>query len=271
MGEEEDSGWILTVYTTVITALVLLPILIVLLISFTASDYIIFPPPGFSLEWYRTVLSDPQWTTSLRLSLKIATIVTAFSLLLGVPAALALRSGSGFLATAMQTLFLSPLMVPTIVIGFALLRVFSMVDIRASALTVAVGQTVLAMAYVVRLVLASLAGVDSKLENAAAILGSGPWRTFWTVTFPLIRHGIIVGALFSFIVSVDDVNIALFLSDVRTSPLSVTLFSYIEQNADPQGAAVSSLLVIIAVLLLAIADRIVGIGWLFGIGNGRSR
>lgn len=271
MGEEDDSGWLLTAYVAVITVLVLLPIAIVLLISFTASDYIIFPPPALSLQWYRTVLSDPQWTDSLWLSLRIATLATVFSLVLGVPAALALRSGTGFVAAVMQTLFLSPLMVPTIVIGFALLRVFSTLGIGASALTVAVGQTVLAMAYVMRLVIASLAGVDPKLESAAAILGSSPWRTFWTVTFPLIRHGIIIGALFSFIVSLDDVNIALFLSDVRTSPLSVTLFSYIEQNADPQGAAVSSLLVMIAVILLALADRMVGIGWLFGIRGGKNQ
>ena len=265
MGEGDDRGSLLTIYVAVMTTLVLLPIAMVLLVSFTASDFIVFPPPGLSLEWYRTVISDPQWTESLWLSLHIATLVTAFSLVLGVPAALALRSSTGLVAAAGQTLFLSPLMVPTIVIGFALLRVFSILNIQASTLTVATGQTILAMAYVVRLVLASLAGVDSKLESAAAILGSGPWRTFWTVTFPLIRHGIIVGGLFSFIVSLDDVNIALFLSDVHTSPLSVSLFSYIEQNADPLGAAVSSLLVLIAMALLAISDRIVGIGWLFGI------
>lgn len=271
MNEDGQRGFVLTAYTAVMTGLVLLPIVIVLVMSFTESEYIIFPPPGLSLEWYRAVLADPQWMDSLWLSLRIATLATAFSLLLGVPAALALRSGTGVMAAAAQTLFLSPLMVPTIVIGFSLLRVFSMMGVGASAFTVALGQTILAMAYVMRLVLASLAGVDPRLENAAAIHGSSPWRTFWTVTFPLIRHGIIIGALFSFIVSVDDVNIALFLSDVRTSPLSVTLFSYIEQNADPLGAAVSSLLVIIAVVLLAIADRIVGIGWLFGIRSGKSR
>jgi putative spermidine/putrescine transport system permease protein len=265
MGEESDQGWLLTAYVALMTVLVLLPILVVVLVSFTASDFIIFPPPGLSLEWYRAVLTDPQWTSSLWLSLRIAALVTLFSVALGVPAALALRSSTGASAAAAQTLFLSPLMVPTIVIGFALLRIISTLGIGASALTVAIGQTILALAYVVRLVLASLAGVDPQLERAAAILGSNPWRTFWTVTFPLIRHGIVVGALFSFIVSVDDVNIALFLSNVRNAPLSVTLFSYIEQNADPQGAAVSSLLVLIAMVLLAICDRIVGIGWLFGI------
>lgn len=265
MGEKNDRGWLLTAYIVVITALVLLPIVIVLLVSFTASDFIIFPPPGLSLEWYRTVLSDPEWMSSLWLSLRIATLVTMLSIALGVPGALALRSSTGVLAAATQTLFLSPLMVPTIVIGFALLRIISTLDIAASALTVAIGQTILALAYVVRLVLASLAGIDPALERAASILGSTPWRTFWKVTFPLIRHGIVVGALFSFIVSIDDVNIALFLSNVRSAPLSVTLFSYIEQNADPQGAAVSSLLVLIAIVLLVACDRIVGIGWLFGI------
>jgi putative spermidine/putrescine transport system permease protein len=265
MGEESDRGWLLTAYVALMTVLVLLPIFVVVLVSFTASDFITFPPPGLSLEWYRAVLTDPQWTSSLWLSLRIAALVTLFSVVLGVPAALALQSSTGASAAAAQTLFLSPLMVPTIVIGFALLHIISTLGIGASALTVAIGQTILALAYVVRLVLASLAGVDLQLERAAAILGSSPWRTFWTVTFPLIRHGIVVGALFSFIVSVDDVNIALFLSNVRNAPLSVTLFSYIEQNADPQGAAVSSLLVLIAMVLLAICDRIVGIGWLFGI------
>jgi putative spermidine/putrescine transport system permease protein len=85
------------------------------------------------------------------------------------------------------------------------------------------------------------------------------------VTFPLIRHGILAGALFSFIVSLDDVNIALFLSDVHTTPLPVQLFSYIEQNADPLGAAVASILVLLASLAILICDRIVGIEWLFGI------
>jgi putative spermidine/putrescine transport system permease protein len=265
MGEEDDRGWFLTIYVTVVTVLVLLPIVIVLLVSFTSTAFIVFPPPGLSLDWYRTVFSDDQWTQALWLSLRIAALVTAFSLVLGVPSALALRSASGAVAVTAQTLFLSPLMVPTIVIGFALLRMFSTVHLSASALTVAIGQTVLAMAYVMRLVLASLAGVDPALERAAAILGSNPWRTFRKVTFPLIRHGVIVGALFAFIISLDDVNIALFLSDVRTAPLSVALFSYIEQNADPLGAAVSSLLVLIAMVLLTICDRIIGIGWLFGI------
>jgi putative spermidine/putrescine transport system permease protein len=269
MDEDIRHGWLLTSYVSLVTVLALLPIVIVLLVSFTDSDFIIFPPPGFTLEWYRSVLSDPQWTGSLWLSLQIAALVTIFSLALGVPAALSLRTSTGSLATAAQTLFLSPLMVPTIVIGFALLRVSGSLGFGTSAITVALGQTILAQAYVVRLVLASLTGIDPKLERAAAILGSSPWRTFWTVTFPLIRHGIVVGALFSFIVSVDDVNIALFLSNVRTAPLSVTLFSYIEQNADPQGAAASSLLVLIAMALLAISDRIVGVGWLFGIRDGK--
>jgi putative spermidine/putrescine transport system permease protein len=265
MGEESDRSIWLTLYVWAITALVLFPIAIVLLMSFTSSAFIVFPPPGLSLEWYRTVFADEQWLSLLWLSLEIATLTTVFSLLLGVPAAIALRSASGPGAVAAQTLFLSPLMVPTIVIGFALLRVFSTMHIAASPLTVALGQTILAIAYVVRLVLASFAGVDPALERAAAILGAGRWYVFRRVTFPLIRHGIIVGALFAFIISLDDVNIALFLSDVRVAPLSVALFSYIEQNADPLGAAVSSLLIFIAIILLGICDRIVGIGWMFGI------
>jgi putative spermidine/putrescine transport system permease protein len=265
MTPNSKGGFLLTIYVAVMAVLVILPIAVVLGASLSESAYLTFPPQGFTLKWYQEVIGNAQWTDSFWLSLEIGCMVAVFATLIGVPAAIALRNMRGALATGLQTFFLSPLMLPTILIGLSLLQFYQKIGVTTSALAVTLGHIIIACPYVIRLVLASFAGVDPNLERAASILGAGPIRRFMRVTFPLIRHGILAGALFSFIVSLDDVNIALFLSDVHTTPLPVQLFSYIEQNADPLGAAVASILVLLASLAILICDRIVGIEWLFGI------
>ena len=257
--------WLLRGYVTIMAALMALPIVIVLLTSLTPDAYLSFPPHGISVRWYLDVVGDDEWVSAIATSLQVGCLVVILAMLIGVPAAIGLRQAEGGLATSLQTFFLSPLMIPSLVIGLAILRFYTALDLAASALSVALGQALIAIPYVVRFVLASLAGVDPALDRAARILGSGRWRAFRKVTLPLIRHGLIAGALFSFIVSVDDVNIALFLSDVHVTPLSVQLLGYVEQSADPRGAAVASLLMIVAFLLIFICDRIAGIDWLFGI------
>jgi putative spermidine/putrescine transport system permease protein len=257
--------WLLRVYVAAMVVLMVLPIAVVLLTSLTADAYLSFPPHGISLRWYLDVVTDDQWMSAVTTSVQVGAIVVVLAMLIGVPAAIGLHNARGGLATALQTFFLSPLMIPSLVIGLSLLRFYETLDVAASAFSVALGQSLVAAPYVVRFVLASLVGVDPGLERAARILGGGRWRTFRKITLPLIRHGLIAGALFSFIVSVDDVNIALFLSDIHVTPLSVQLLGYVQQSADPRGAAVASLLVIVAFVLIFVCDRIAGIDWLFGI------
>jgi putative spermidine/putrescine transport system permease protein len=259
------SSALLGIYVCFMSFLIVAPIGVVLISALSAEASIAFPPHELSLQWFRQVLTDSQWRTSLKLSLEIGTMTAVFATLIGLLAALGLRAMRGPLAAALQTLFMSPLMLPTILIGLALLQVFQSMHMSASIMTVALGHILIACPYVIRLVLTSFAGMDPTVERAALSLGASPYRVFTRVTFPLIRHGILAGALFSFIVSLDDVNLALFLSDVRTTPLPVQLFSYIEQNADPLGAAVATVLVLVAAILMFICDRIVGIEWLFGI------
>ncbi len=257
--------WLLCGYVAAMAVLMVLPIAVVLLTSLTPAAYISFPPTGLSLRWYAAVAADDEWASSFVTSIQVGAIVIVCALGIGVPAALGLHAATGRFATALQTFFLSPLMIPSLVIGLAILRFYESLALPASDLSVALGQTMIATPYVVRFVLAGLAGVDAGLARAARILGAGPIRTFLKITLPLIRHGLIAGALFSFIVSIDDVNISLFLSDVHVTPLSVQLLGYLQQSADPQGAAVASLLVIIAFVLIFACDRIAGIDWLFGI------
>lgn len=259
------SGVLLTAYVGVMSVILIAPIALVIIGALSADASIAFPPRALSLQWFQSVWDDAQWSSSLWISLQIGALVAFFSTIIGVPAALGLRSMRGPLAVSLQTLLMSPLMVPTILIGLVLLQFFQSVAMPSSILTVTFGQTLIACPYVVRLVLASMSGVDATLERAASVLGASSLRVFWHVTLPLIRHGVLAGVLFSFIVSLDDVNVALFLSDIHTTPLPVQLFSYIEQNADPLGAAVASILVLLAAALMFVCDRVVGIGWLFGI------
>ncbi len=255
---------LLTAYVMLIAFLMIAPIGIVILTSLNSAAFLSFPPAGYSLKWYGEVLTNSMWSTSLWLSLKIGIAVAVISTGLGVVAALGLRSLNNAASSALQTFFLSPLMLPTVLIGLALMQFYQSLGIRASVMTVTMGQMLIAVPYVIRLVLASFVGIDPRLERAASILGADSLRVFWHVTFPLIRHAVLAGMLFSFIVSLDDVNIALFLSDTHTTPLPVQLFSYIEQNADSLGAAAASLLILLACLAVFICDRLVGIEWLFG-------
>jgi putative spermidine/putrescine transport system permease protein len=256
---------LLTAYVAFISALMILPIAIVIATSLNSAAYLSFPPAGFSIVWYTQVLTDPTWRDALWLTLQIGAAVAILSTTLGVLAALGLRQMDSTLSSAAQTFFLSPLMLPTVLIGLALMQFYQSVGVKASILTVTLGQLLIACPYVIRLVLASFNGIDPRLERAASILGANQLRVFWHVTFPLIRHAVLAGLLFSFIVSLDDVNIALFLSDTHTTPLPVQLFSYIEQNADSLGAAAASLLVLLACGAVFICDRLVGIEWLFGV------
>jgi putative spermidine/putrescine transport system permease protein len=215
--------------------------------------------------WYLTAFSNTEVVGALATSLSVAALVTVISLGAGIPAALGLRSVQGGLSAAAQTFFLSPLMLPTIVLGVALLQFFQAMGFVGSFAVIAVGQAIIGIPYVVRLTLASLSAVDNDVERAARSLGANSVQVLVRITLPLIRQGVIAGALFSFIMSLDDVNIALFLSGVHTTPLSVWIFSYIEQNSDPLAGAVSSILVILAAIAIFICDRLVGLDWLFGL------
>jgi putative spermidine/putrescine transport system permease protein len=256
---------VLGAYNAVLGVLLVLPIAVVVISSFTDSNFNGFPPTSWSVRWYLAAFQNPEVVGALLTSISIAALMTGISLVAGCAAALGLRTVQGGLAAAAQTFFLSPLMLPTIVLGIALLQVFQAVGIVGSLVAIAVGQAVVGIPYVVRLTLASLSGVDGDVERAARSLGANSIQVLVRITLPLVRQGVIAGALFSFIMSLDDVNIALFLSGVHTTPLSVWIFSYIEQNSDPLASAVSSILVILAAVAIFVCDRLVGLDWLFGL------
>jgi putative spermidine/putrescine transport system permease protein len=245
-------SWIVIVYLA-------LPLIVVVGISFTATEYLKFPPLGFTLRWYESVFSDPTFVEAFIISGELAALATAIALLLGIPAALVISRrnfrGRRFLSAA----FLSPLVLPTIVLGAAILQYASTLGFARTFLALLAGHVVLVTPYVIRTALASLSGMELSLEEAAQDLGASQTETFFLVTVPQIKPGIIAGALFAFINSWINVEVSIFNSTAQLMTIPVKLFEYIQFNIDPRLAAVSAATIYVAILVVIVIDFTVGI------------
>jgi putative spermidine/putrescine transport system permease protein len=251
-------GWALSI-------VLVLPVAVIVASAFNAGATPAFPPEGFSLRWFEAFAADQAFIDAAISSLQIATVAAILSVLVGLPAALWVSRSRSRIGVAMEAFLLSPLMLATIVLGVAILQVLLLLGVPTSPLAVSLGHTVIGTPYVARLVLASLAGTPGECERAARSLGAGPVRAFMSVTLPLARSGVVAGGLFALLVSLDDVNIALFLSDVHTTTLPVRTLSYIEQNGDPLASAVSAAMVFVVLGFMLLADRVFGIDRMFGL------
>jgi putative spermidine/putrescine transport system permease protein len=227
-----------------------LPILIVAALSFSSASYLTFPPPAFGIRWYRAYLGSGEWLASTWLSLAVATCVVVLSTTLGTIAALGLTRLPPAMRAVLGALILSPLIVPGIVIAIGIYYVFARYRLVGTPAGLVLAHTCLAVPFVVTSVSASLAGVDRRLEQAALSLGATPWGTFRQVTLPLIRPGVLVGALFAFITSFDELIVALFLSGSGAITLPRRMWDDLRFAIDPTIAAVSTLTIVLAAALL---------------------
>jgi putative spermidine/putrescine transport system permease protein len=245
----------------VVLALVylLLPIVVLVATSFTATDFLVFPPRGLSLRWYATFMNTPGWLESFRLSLAVAAATTVAVPLIGVPAALVLSRFTFPGQRLFASLFLSPLVLPQVVLGVGLLQYLTLIGLARTFWAILVGHVVLAMPYMIRSVMATLAGVDPTLEEAAADLGASPPVTFFTVTLPLIKPGVIAGALFAFVISWTNVEVTMFFTTSLLNPLPVNIMNYIAYNVDPLVAAISATSVYVSLVFLLLIDATVGL------------
>jgi putative spermidine/putrescine transport system permease protein len=227
-----------------------LPILLIVVVSFSSAAYLTFPPPGFGLRWYRAYLDSTEWLNATWLSLTVAGAVVALSTTLGTLAALGLAHLPRAVRTAATALILSPLIVPTIVVAIGIYYAFSHYGLIGTPIGLVLAHTCLAVPFVVTSVSASLAGFDRRLEQAARSLGATPWGAFRQVTLPLIRPGVLVGALFAFITSFDELIVALFLSGSEAVTLPRRMWDDLRFAIDPTIAAVSTLTIVLTALLL---------------------
>jgi putative spermidine/putrescine transport system permease protein len=226
------------------------PILVVIVASFSSATYLTFPPPAFGLRWYRTYLGSAGWLDATALSLSVAGAVVVLSTVLGTLAALGLAQLPRALRVLATGLILSPLIVPVIIIAIGIYYAFSRYGLVGSPVGLVLAHTCLAVPFVVTSVSASLAGFDRRLEQAALSLGATPWGTFRQVTLPLIRPGVLVGALFAFITSFDELVVALFLSGSGAVTLPRRMWDDLRFAIDPTIAAVSTLTIVLTAALL---------------------
>jgi len=237
----------------------LAPLVFVVVVSFNGGTTPKFPPEGFSLQWYGVALSNPNFTGSALTSLVLAAAATLVGTPLGVAAAFGIARGrfpgKGFL----EAVFLSPLIVPGIVIGVALLVSLASIGLRDAPIRLLIGHVLLILPYVLRTTLAGLASFDRAVEEAAVTLGAGRAQVLWHITLPALRPAILAGAAFGFIISFDDAAVSIFLIDAHATTLPLAIMSYMQYNFDPSIAAISSMLIALTLAGAVFIERVFGL------------
>ncbi|HBT40352.1 MAG: Binding-protein-dependent transport systems inner membrane component [Thermotoga sp. 50_1627] len=253
-----QSKW-LTVALFVALSIMLGPFLIIFFASFEPSSTLRFPPTGFTLDWFRKVMGMSMFQKSLVLSLRIALMASLLSLLLGVPAAYALSRYSFKGKRTIEIIVTSPLIIPGMVAGLALLRFFVLMQVFPIETTLLIGHTAVVLPYAVRSVLSSLVNLPVAIEEAAQSLGAHPLRCFFLVVLPNIKVGIISAFIMAFITSFNNVPISLFLSGPGVNTLPIVMMTYMEYYYNPSIAALSTLLIGLTLAIVLVAQKLLGV------------
>jgi putative spermidine/putrescine transport system permease protein len=245
-----------------------LPIVVSVVLSFDDREFIgTFPPTKFSLRWYRGFMQNPSYLDGLVVSLKLALLSAVISTAAGAGAAIALAESPQWSGRDLvETLFLSPKFVPTVVIGFSMLGFASTIHVFDAFTRLVMGHVVITIPFTVRATLASLVGIPRNLGEAAVSLGAPPWRAFLDITLPLARTGIIAGGLMAFVLSFDEVAVSIFLTDAFTQTLPIALVAEMRANLNLTVAAISTVFATLAVAIVIFLDRAAGLDNVIGRG-----
>lgn len=237
----------------------LAPIAIVLPLSFSGDTYLSFPPASWSLRWYSALLSHDGLKDAFAVSVLLASVVTLLALVCGIPAAYALARGRFRGRDALLAFFTAPLLLPSVILGLALLLTFSSWGLLGSYPGLALAHLVLCTPYVVRIMTTALSTLPPGVEDAAATLGAAPAVVFRRVTLPLLLPAITASAVLSFLISFDEVVVSLFVTGPRLVTLPVEIFTYVDTRTDPLVAAVSVVLVAATLAGVVAIERAVGL------------
>jgi putative spermidine/putrescine transport system permease protein len=236
-----------------------LPTLVVLMASFTAGSIVTFPPQGWSLRWYAALLQKPEFLGALLRSLEVGLVCTLLAIPAGTLAALALGRFRLRFAAGLQIYLLLPFTIPLVVSGVGLMLVFGRLGWLGSVWPVGLACCVINLPFMIWAVAAAVNHLDPDLENAASNCGAPPTHAFFTVTLPAVMPGIVTGALVMFILAVNEFLVSLMLVDARTVTLPVLVYNAIRSIITPDLAAVSVVYVALALVVIAVLDRLVGL------------
>ena len=255
---------VLRVITYGVMSFLLLPIFAIISTSFTELGYVAFPPKGFTFKWYLVAFDRPGYGDALLLSFSIAVVTSVFATFFGLLVAVTIVRHRFPGRALLDMFFMSPLVMPTLVIGLALLQYYAITGVGTTFAGVVIGHIVVTTPYATRLIMASLTGVDHAIEWAAQTLGASPAGAFVRVTLPVIRNGIVSGAIFTFIMSFENVTVSAFLKTPKMLTFPVKIFSHWDKVLQPWLIALATMVIVGTFLVLAVFDRLVSVRGLYG-------
>ncbi|RUV27855.1 MULTISPECIES: ABC transporter permease [unclassified Mesorhizobium] len=246
------------------SAFMLAPLVIVVLVAFTDKGYISMPFDGASLRWFREILNHQDFIDAFYRSVALAAGSATIAAVLALPAGMAIAWHRFTGRDALLGLLLSPLMVPHVVLGIAMLRFLSQIGATGTLAGLVLAHAVVIMPYVLRLVVAAATGFDRSIAQAAESLGASPWTVFARIELPLILPGIAGGWLLAFITSFDELTLTVFLASPSTQTLPVKLYAYITNTIDPLLASISTVMMGLTLVLMLVLERFYGLDRVLG-------
>lgn len=250
----------LTIAVAAIVIFIAIPVIFTIAYSFNPSAYFGFSFTHLSLRWYLNLFSLDYFRHAFVVSLGLAACVIPLATFFGMGTAYALVRGEFKGKVLLNSLVLSPIVVPGIITGMALLTFFGIVGFNWSFGKLVIAMTVCTVAYPIRTITANLHGLSSHIDEAAINMGASRWTTFWKIVFPQIGPGILSGCIFIFTMVLEDVSIVIFLVDMHTNTLAIEAMNYMRTMDDPTIAAMSTILIIMTLLLALVIEKFIGIG-----------
>jgi len=254
----------LLIFHVLFAVFMLAPLVVVALVAFTDKGYISMPFTGASLRWFREILNHQDFIDAFCRSLALAGSAATLAVLLALPAGMAIAWHRFLGREALLGLLLSPLMVPQVVLGIALLRFLAQIGFTGTTSGLVLAHTVVVLPYVLRLVVAGAVGFDRSIAHAAETLGASSWTVFARIELPLILPGIAGGWIIAFITSFDELTMSVFIAAPSTQTLPVKLYAYITNTIDPLLASISTVLMAMTLVLMLIIERFYGLDKVLG-------
>lgn len=250
MKKKDTTNTVLTIFCILIIIFVFAPLVIVVANSFNAAPYSVFPPTGFSLQWYEKILSYPKFLSGARHSLTIGVLAVLFGLLIGVPASYSLARKKLPGKTFIQSFIMLPMALPKIVLGLAMYLLFVTLGLYDTVLGLSICHTLLVLPYIVTMITSAIKTIDRQQEEAAMDLGARPFTAFLRILVPQIAVATVLAAALGFIVSFDQVEASLLLVRSTNYTLPIEMMIYMEKYQDPTIAALSTILLTLVISIL---------------------
>ncbi|WJI74842.1 MULTISPECIES: ABC transporter permease subunit [unclassified Mesorhizobium] len=249
------SRW-LWVYTIVVLVFLSAPLIVVVVLSFSSSPFVVFPPPGFSLQWWERLANATDWHNSFFFSVKLALTTSFLGTIVGTMGAFWLVRATLPLKRLLFLFSLSPLMVPVVVIATSLYVFEARIHLLGSFAGLVIGHVLLSVPYVIVVMAAALRGFDQSLERAAAVHGARPIQVLRLVTLPILKPAIVVSSLLAFLTSFDELLVGIFLLGRQTQTLQIKFWSDIQMQVNPLLSAASTFMVALVIVGIVTAQWI---------------